>query len=117
MKILTWNCNGALRKKIDLLSEFSADILIIQECENPETSKDNNYKTWATNYIWTEKNQNKGLAIFAAKKVKLRKNDWDSEGLKYFISCRVNDSFNLIAAWCHIGLSIHRTILEILSTE
>lgn len=101
MKILTWNCNGAFRTKIDLLKEFSADILVIQECENPETSKDNKYKSWATNYIWTGENQNKGLAIFADNRIKLIKNDWDSNGLKYFISCRVNDNFNLIAVWCH----------------
>lgn len=84
-----------------MLEEFSADILVIQECENPETSKDDKYKNWATNYIWTGENLNKGLAIFANNKVKLSKQDWDSGGLKYFISCRVNDSFNLIAVWCH----------------
>ena len=85
MKILTWNCNGALRKKIELLKEFSADILVIQECENPETSKDNKYKNWATNYIWTGESQNKGLAIFADNKVKLSRHDWDSGRLKHFI--------------------------------
>jgi len=87
--------------KFNLLSEFSADILIIQECENPGTSKDSKYKAWATNYIWTGENENKGLAIFADRKIKLSKHQWNSDGLKYFISCRVNDSFNLIAVWCH----------------
>lgn len=101
MKILTWNCNGAFRRKIDLLKEFEADLLIIQECENPETSKDNKYKRWASNYIWTGENQNKGLAIFADTKVTLTKHDWNLDGLKYFISCRVNESFNLVAVWCH----------------
>ena len=101
MKILAWNCNGAFRKKFDHLREISADILIIQECENPETSKDNNYKKWAANYIWTGENQNNGLAIFADRKIELRKHNWDSDGLKYFIPCSVNDNFNLIAAWCH----------------
>jgi len=105
MRILTWNCNGAFRNKIGTLSEFSADILVIQECENPETSRDSKYKDWAANYIWTGENQNKGLAIFADSKVKIRKHNWDTGGLKYFISCEVNDTFNLIAVWCHGGTS------------
>lgn len=101
MRILTWNCNGAFRKKFELLREFSAELMIIQECENPETNKDNNYKTWATNFIWTGENQNRGLAIFGAKNTKLRRLDWDSVGLKHFISCSVNETLNLVAVWCH----------------
>ena len=93
MKILTWNCNGAFRRKFQLLGEFSADILVIQECENPETSKDLAYKKWATNFIWAGDNQSRGLGIFAVEKVRLSKYDWVSDGCKYFASCRVNDTF------------------------
>ena len=52
MKIITWNCNGALRKKYESLLDFNADIHIIQECENPELSKDKKYIDWASNYLW-----------------------------------------------------------------
>ena len=101
MKILTWNCNGALRNKFKLLNKYSADLLVIQECENPATTKDIRYKAWATNYLWTGENQHKGLAIFARKNIQLRIQDWNTDGLRYFISCRINDSFNLVAVWCH----------------
>ena len=35
MKIITWNCNGAFRKKYHTLDKYHADILIIQECGKP----------------------------------------------------------------------------------
>jgi exonuclease III len=52
MKIITWNCNGAFRRKLAYLAQFNADILIIQECEDPAQSKDVAYRDWAKNYIW-----------------------------------------------------------------
>ena len=39
MKIISWNCNGALWKKFNLLEKLDADILVIQECEDPRRSK------------------------------------------------------------------------------
>ena len=48
MKIVTWNCNGTLRKKFDKLDKLEADILVIQECENPSESTEI-YQNWAGN--------------------------------------------------------------------
>lgn len=101
MKILTWNCNGAFRKKFDNLAGFNADILVIQECEDPKRTSNKNYQEWSNNSLWTGENKNKGLGIFAKENIKIASLDWESEGLKYFIPCRVNDDFNLIATWCH----------------
>lgn len=101
MKIITWNCNGALRKKYALLDAYKADIVVVQECENPEESKDAGYRAWAANHLWIGDNKHKGLGIFCKKKIKLVTHNWENDECKYFISARVNDSFNLLAVWCH----------------
>jgi hypothetical protein len=33
MKLVTWNCQGAYRKKATLIAHFKPDIAVIQECE------------------------------------------------------------------------------------
>ena len=52
MKVLSWNCNCKFRDKYQLLKKYNADILIIQECEDPQQSSDSEYKQWAKNYLW-----------------------------------------------------------------
>jgi len=98
MKIVTWNCNGAFRKKFHALDNFQADVLIIQECENPDEST-HHYREWAKNYLWTGENKNKGIGVFARPDVRLTKLDWNSDGLQSFLPCRVNDAFDLVAVW------------------
>jgi len=105
MKIITWNCNGALRDKYGYLNLLNADILIIQECENPTESKDKNYQIWAENHLWIGDSKNKGIGIFASKDIELKKLDWSNEfkdhNVKFFLPCSVNGSFNLLAIWTH----------------
>ncbi len=101
MRVLTWNCNGAFRKKFESLVDFQADILVIQECEDPFRINDKRYQEWAENHLWVGENKNKGLGIFANENIKIASLDWASDRLKYFIPCRVNDDFNLLGAWCH----------------
>lgn len=64
MKIVSWNCNGALRKKLDIVSALDPDICIIQECEDPVRCSDVSYRKWAQNYLWVGNNKNRGLGGF-----------------------------------------------------
>ncbi len=98
MKIVTWNCNGALRKKYDALDAFDADLLVVQECEDPAQST-KAYAEWAGNYLWTGGSKNKGLGVFPKKGISIEKLDWPDDGLQQFLPCRVNDQFNLLAVW------------------
>ena len=63
MRVVSWNCNGAFRKKYKSIQAFDADIYVIQECEDPLAAKDSGYNEFAQNYLWTGQ-KNRGLGIF-----------------------------------------------------
>ncbi len=98
MKIVSWNCNGAFRKKFESLDYLQADILIIQECEDPKKSKDTPYINWASNYLWVGNNKNSGLGVFAKNNITLKLLDWESSGLELFIPFLAND-LTILAVW------------------
>jgi exonuclease III len=75
MRIVTWNCNGALRKKLVEVDALDADILVIQECEDP-TQSTNAYRAWASDYLWVGTSKNKGIGIFPKKGNNIVKLDW-----------------------------------------
>ncbi|MDD4576604.1 MAG: hypothetical protein PHI36_09275 [Bacteroidales bacterium] len=105
MKIITWNCNGAFRRKFEYLTSFNADLLVIQECENPSETNHKQFTEWAENFLWIGDNKNKGLAVFAKPEIKLTKLNWSSNyenhNVKYFLPCSVNNKFDLLAVWTH----------------
>lgn len=117
MKIISWNCNGALRKKFDRMDQLDGDVYVIQECENPAHS-DKAYQAWAGDgYIWQGENKNKGIGIFPKKgnQVSLEhwfgrfeihlptsKNKsltWSTHELKQFIPFKINDQYTSLAVW------------------
>lgn len=99
MKILTWNCNGAFRKKFQLVSEYDADILVIQECEDPQQSKDRHYQDFAANHLWHGMTKNKGLGVFAKHGVSLEQIELDLNPLELFLPCIVDGHIPLLATW------------------
>jgi len=99
MKIVSWNCAGKFRAKFEALRDLNADIYVIQECENPEHTNDSLYKSFASNYLWTGENKNKGLGIFAKSEILLKENPWDKFCLRHFISAQINNQFDIVAVW------------------
>ncbi|MBR5502884.1 MAG: hypothetical protein IKV87_00305 [Methanobrevibacter sp.] len=99
IKIVSWNCNGKFREKFSEIIEEDADIYVIQECEDPSQSSEEEYREFAgENYIWTGHLHYKGLGIFAGEDVKLERIDVKGQ-FEHFIMVRVNDSFNLLGVW------------------
>lgn len=98
MKIVSWNCNGAFRKKYKKILELDADIYVIQECE-PLNEIKGELKKLISDGIWEKGANRKGVLVFAKPDVKLEKMEWDSFGMRVFIPIMINDSFPLIAVW------------------
>lgn len=116
MKIITWNCNGALRKKTDHIDALGADILVIQECEDPSRST-KAYKAWAGEYLWLGQSKNKGVGIFSRNGHTIERLDWtgsyeikefrnqspalswDSNDLHTFLPCKVDNELTLLGIW------------------
>ncbi len=98
MKLITWNCNGAFRKKYHAIENMKADILVIQECEDPARST-KQYQDWAGDYLWKGENKNKGIGVFSRTGCELNHLGWNDDGLELFLPCRVGNLFNLVAVW------------------
>ena len=98
MRIVSWNCNGAFRKKLHLLEELNADVFVIQECEDPTRTQDVLYQQWSANHVWAGDNKNRGLGVFARPGVRLEPLALDPGGLQLFLPLRV-DEITLLAVW------------------
>jgi exonuclease III len=98
MKVVSWNCNGAFRKKYHAIDPIGADLIIVQECEDPARST-KAYREWAQSYVWHGDNKNAGIGIFVRSDLQVERLDWDDNGLQSFLPCRVDDQFILLVVW------------------
>ncbi len=108
MKIVSWNCNGAFRKKFQFISQEQADIYIIQECEDPYqiVKIDPVFKLFSQNCLWVGDNKNKGLGVFVKSGLSINKIEFSYNykelNLKWFLPFEINNQ-QIIAVWSHHG--------------
>nr|WP_082708459.1 endonuclease/exonuclease/phosphatase family protein [Marinobacterium profundum] len=116
MRIVNWNCNDVLRKKLDEVNSFDADVLVIQECENPEKSNPE-YRNWAGEYLWIGESKNRGIGVFPKKGNTIKRLNWQgdfkltelesssaalqwsTDELKLFLPFTINDHLTVLAVW------------------
>lgn len=104
MKVITWNCNMAFRKKASLVLSYEPDLLIIPECEHPDkiTFPDNFRKPSSS--LWYGNNKNKGLGIFAFGDLSLKMKRMHNPLFRMIVPIAVsNASFKLtlFAIWAN----------------
>ncbi|HEV3251076.1 MAG TPA: endonuclease/exonuclease/phosphatase family protein [Puia sp.] len=104
MKIITWNCNMAFRKKAGLILAHKPDILIVQECEHPDKLLFPVGTPKPTETMWFGNNRNKGLAIFSYSNYHFTVMDNYNRGLEMIVPISVSGDhldFNLFAIWAN----------------
>ncbi|MGM0471120.1 MAG: endonuclease/exonuclease/phosphatase family protein [Bacillota bacterium] len=99
MRLLTWNCNMAFRNKKEQVLKYNPDILIIQECENPDYKGNwNEFSNWR----WIGDNRNKGLGVFSRNDINIEIIDNISNfNSRYILPIKIKEPINLtlLAIW------------------
>jgi len=66
MRIVAWNCNMALERKVARLLDLAPDVAVISECAEPERLKARSRSAWMEGEpVCIGRNPRKGLAVFA----------------------------------------------------
>ena len=101
MRILTWNCQGAFRKKAERILSFEPDIAVIQECESPETLDFPSQVKQPQQALWFGDDPNKGLGVFAYRDWELQTAPCYDLPIRHCVPVQVNtqNPFNLVAVW------------------
>jgi len=104
MKIITWNCNMAFRKKASLLLAHKPDIVIVPECEHPDKLLFPEGVRKPTDHLWFGENQHKGLGIFSYSKYRFTVLKEHNTKFKMVIPIAVTGGkmdFTLFAIWAN----------------
>lgn len=104
MKLITWNCQGAFRKKADLILLQGPDILVIQECEHPDKLVFHSTTQQPNDLIWFGDNRHKGLGVFSYSNYKFQLLEQHNADLKIILPISVTGGqfdFTLFAIWAN----------------
>jgi exonuclease III len=104
MKIITWNCNMAFRRKAEFILRHKPDILIVPECEHPDKLKFSDAIPAPADMLWFGENQHKGLGIFSYGNFRFKLRRTHNPALKMIIPIAVTGGgtdFDLYAVWAN----------------
>ena len=102
MKLITWNCQGAFRKKADYILSLAPDILVIQECEHPDKLKFSSATPLPNAVYWHSDGGKKGLGLFSYSDYKFELLPEFNPQFRYILPFRVTgegNSFTFFAIW------------------
>ena len=104
MKIITWNCNMAYRKKAGLILKHSPDLVIVPECEHPDKMKFESNIPVPNDVFWFGNNQHKGLGVFSYSDYTLQLNEIHNPNFRTIlplIARNKDHEFSLFAVWAN----------------
>ena len=101
MRLLTWNCQGGFRNKIDQIAAYRPDIAVITECESPQKLGDA-IGLDPAHFVWHGDDRNKkGVAVFSFTGYQLDILPIHNPAIKYCVPVRARGprDFSLLAVW------------------
>jgi exodeoxyribonuclease III len=104
MKIITWNCNMAFRKKAAYILDCKPDIVVVPECEHPDNLLFADDIPQPTDMLWFGENRHKGLAIFSYSHYRFSLMEQHNKDFKMVIPISVTGGrfdFILFAVWAN----------------
>ncbi len=107
MRLVTWNCQGAFRRKAAAIAPFRPDVAVIQECEPLEKLSFPSGAILPTAQLWFgdqgSKASHKGVGVFSYTGARLAFSARHDDSLRHCAPIRVHlpnqIRFNLIAVW------------------
>src|ERR1035437_2234802 len=102
MRLITWNCQGAFRKKADLILAHHPDILVIQECEHPDKFVYNGTNKKPNSLYWYGDSRQKGICMHSFNDYKFELLPNFNPKFRYILPFRVTghgQTFTLFAIW------------------
>ena len=102
MRLITWNCQGAFRKKADFILALQPDILVIQECEHPDKLKFSAETLKPDSVYWYSDGGKKGIGIFSYSNYKFELLPEFNPEFRYVLPIQVTgngQTFTLLAVW------------------
>jgi len=104
MKLITWNCNMAFRKKADRILAYKPDIIVVPECEHPDKIQFASSLPKPSGQLWFGSNRHKGLGIFAFHGYQLKAGRNHHKDLKIIAPVTVTreqEKIKLFAIWAN----------------
>jgi exodeoxyribonuclease-3 len=101
LRIVTWNCNMALRHKFEALLSLRPDVAIIQECAEPDGDAGRGWLPACRDADWIGFNAQKGLGIFTFGDLTLRRHRSFAESFSLYLPVEIDGPcrFNLLGVW------------------
>lgn len=101
MRLITWNCQGAFRKKLNSILAYKPDILVVPESEHPDKlNLDSAQKP--NSFYWHGDNPHKGIGIYSYTDYKFELLPSFNPEFRYILPFLVTgkgQTFTLFAIW------------------
>ena len=102
MRLITWNCNMALHRKLEALHSLAPDVAVLSECAYPDIVAERaGLASLGADSVWIGANDHKGLAALGFNGYRVALDERYKASHRYVAPVRVSGRrrFNLLAVW------------------